>query len=398
MSIEAQNEYEINKPSNIQPIEEVDPDQQEKAKALARKQRRLMLIGLLVGGIYLFLWLLCGWSRSLESWLRGFTANELILVVVFTFVFGGIYSLINIPLSYYEGYILPHRYGLSIQTLKSWVMDQIKSGLIGGALGLLILEIIYAVLRAFPDSWWLIAAGILMLFNVLLANLAPVVLFPIFYKFKPLGETRADLEERLIRLAKKANTHIAGVFQFDMSSRTRAANAALTGLGNTRRIILGDTLLSEFSDDEIEAVLAHELGHHVHKDVGLNILLGTISTMVGFFLASLVLKWGVQRFGFHGIGDIAALPLFGIILSFFGLITMPLSNGFSRWRERLADQHALEMTQNNQAIASAMKRLANQNLSETNPEPWVEWLLFSHPSLEKRISMAENFQPSAYKG
>ena len=141
----------------------------------------------------------------------------------------------------------------------------------GGVLGVLVLEVIYAVLRAFPDTWWIWAAAILLVFSVLLANLAPVLLMPLFNKFVPLGEEHQDLADRLMRLGERAGTKVQGVYKFDMSRRTKSANAALTGLGTTRRIILGDTLLNEFTPDEIETVLAHELGHHVNKDIPLSI-------------------------------------------------------------------------------------------------------------------------------
>ena len=156
---------------------------------------------------------------------------------------------------------------------------------------------------------------------------------------------------------------------------------------------MGDTLLSSFTPEEIETVLAHELGHHVNRDIPLSIAYETVSTTLGLFLASLALRWGVDQFGLQGVSDPAALPLFLLVMMLYGLVTMPLSNGFSRWREVLADRYALESTRNGPAFASAMTRLANQNLAEVDPEPWVEFLLYSHPTLEKRIRMARQFQP-----
>jgi STE24 endopeptidase len=312
-------------------------------------------------------------------------------VLFYAAVFGAIYFVIDLPLSYYSGFVLPHRFGQSNETLNGWVIDQLKGIAVGAVLGGVVLEVIYAVLRAFPDTWWLWAAGIMLIFSVLLANLAPVLLFPIFYKFKPLGEEYRDLIDRLVRLFEKANTKVQGVYQFDMSTRTKSANAALTGLGGTRRIILGDTLLTQFTPDEIETVLAHELGHHVNKDIPLSIAVQTASTVVGLWLASLALRWGAAAFGFTSPADIAALPVFMLVMGLYGLVTMPLTNAFSRWRERKADEYALESTHNAAAFASAMTRLANQNLSEVDPEPWVEFLLYSHPALEKRIKMARQY-------
>ncbi len=369
----------------------LDPESQKKAKVYARISRRLMVVELGFGGGYTLAWLFFGWSASLKAALLNWTNSEWLLVIAYVAVFGAIYYLITLPLTYYEGFVLPHRFEMSNQTLGGWIGDQVKSLLLGAVLGGLIVEVIYAVLRAFPDTWWLWAAGIMLLFSVILANLAPILLMPIFYKFTPLGDEYADLKERLVRLAEGSGTHVRGVFKFDMSKRTKAANAALTGLGNTRRIILGDTLLEEFSNDEIETVLAHELGHHVHKDIPIGMVVESIMTLVGLYLASLGLNWGAAYFGFSGPSDIAALPVFMLVIGAYGLVTMPLSNAFSRWRERRADQYALQTTGKNKAFASAMTRLANQNLADADPEPWVEWLLYSHPALRKRIDMAQSF-------
>lgn len=371
---------------------QLDQSRQEKAREYSRISRRLMLVELGLTGLYALAWLLTGWSAGLRDWLGQFTASPWVLAALFAAVFGGLYYLIGLPLSYYSGFVLPHRFGQSNQTLRGWIGDQAKGLLVGGVLGLLVLEIIYAILRAYPDTWWIWASLILLLFTVLLANLAPVLLMPLFYKFVPLGEEHRNLAERLLRLSEQAGTRVRGVYTFDMSRRTKSANAALTGLGNTRRIILGDTLLSEFTSDEIETVLAHELGHHVNRDIPLGILIETLTTVLGLWLASLALRWGAGFFGFEGVGDIAALPLFMLVMGLYGLATMPLGNAFSRWREVRADRYALESTGKSAAFASAMTRLANQNLSEVDPEPWVEFLLYSHPALEKRIKMAEAYQ------
>jgi Zn-dependent protease with chaperone function len=368
---------------------QLDPERQTKAKEYSRINRRLMLVDLVMGGVYVLAWLLFGWSEALKEWLLGFTSNDWLLLLLYLAIVGGILFIINLPLSYYQGYTLPHRFELSNQNIKGWLVDQAKGIVVGGIFGLLVLEIIYVVLRASPNLWWLWAALILLVFNVLLTNLAPVILMPLFNKYIPLGEEHVDLATRLMDLAKRSGTIVRGVFKFDMSKRTKEANAALTGLGNTRRIIISDTLLNEFTTDEIETVMAHELGHQVNKDIPLGIIFGTFITLVGLYLASLGLGWGVKAFGFNGPADIAAVPLFLIVLGLFGLVTMPLENGFSRWRERRADDYALHITHNGPAFASALRRLANQNLADTDPEPWVEWLLYSHPALGKRIAMAE---------
>jgi STE24 endopeptidase len=370
----------------------LDPERQSQARIYARIHRRLWLADTLFSAIYAIAWLLLGWAMQLKDWLMSYTTNEWLLVPGFLAFFGGLYFLLDLPLSYYSGFILPHRFQQSTQTLRGWITDQLKGLLIGVPLGLLILEGLYAFLRLFPDTWWLWAAGALLLVNVLLANLAPVLIMPLFNKFIPLGDEHADLADRLIKLADRARTRVRGVFKFDMSKRTKSANATLTGIGNTRRIVLGDTLIDEFTPDEIETVLAHELGHHVNRDIPLSMAFGTVSTLLGLYLVSLVLKGAAAWLGFAGPADIAGLPVFGVILGAYGLLTMPLGNAFSRWRERLADDYALHATGKADAFASAFTRLANQNLAEVDPEPWVVFMFHGHPPLAERIAKARSLQ------
>jgi STE24 endopeptidase len=370
----------------------LDPERQKQAKEYASIQRRFLVLDLLLGLGLLLIWLLSGLSSQLRDWILGWTQIPWISVLVFGFIFGGVFTVLDLPLSYYTGYILPHRYQQSNQNLKGWLSDLVKNLVISGLLGGFVLEIIYFLLRSAPQNWWLWTAGFLLLFNVLLANLAPILLFPIFYTFTPLDEEYQDLIERLMTLAKKTDTKVAGVYRFDMSKRTKAANAGLTGLGNTRRIILGDTLLDEFEADEIETVLAHELGHQKNRDIPLGMAFQTVLTLGGLYLTGLGLDQGILLFNFGSVADIAALPLFALFLGVYGLVTMPLNNAFSRWRENLADEFALQITGKSGAYKTALIRLSNQNLAEIDPEPWVEFLLHSHPALNKRIARAENFR------
>src|SRR5512134_1876984 len=370
----------------------LDPERQKHAKQYARIRRRLWLVDTIFSAVYALLWLFLGWAVALRNWLTTFTDNPWLLVPLFVAIFGGIYSIINLPLSYYSGFVLPHRFGQSTQTLKDWVIDQVKGLAIGAPIGLILLELLYLALRVTGSLWWLWAAIGMLVFTVLLSNLAPILIMPLFNKYIPLGDEHKELADRLLDLARRANTKVKGVFKFDMSKRTKAANAALTGIGNTRRIVLGDTLINEFSTDEIETVLAHELGHHVHRDIPFLIAFGTLSTTLSLYLASLALKWAVAYFGFSGPADVAAFPALGLIFGAYGLVTMPIDNAVSRWRERMADDYALQATGKKEAFASAFTRLANQNLGEVDPEKWVVFLFYSHPPLGERIAKARRWK------
>jgi len=367
----------------------LDPERQQQAKEYARIKRRLMIVDLVFSGIYILVWLIFGWNILLRNWAETITPSPYLSILLVAIGFGLPYSILNAPLSYYSGFVLPHKYGQSTQTLGEWLLDQLKGLAIAGVLGIIMLEVLYLLLRAAPNLWWLFMGGVTLLFTVVLSELAPILIMPLFYKFTPLDDD--DLSQRLVRLAEQAGTSVKGVFRFDMSSKTKSANAALTGLGSTRRIILGDTLLDEFTSDEIETVLAHELGHHVHKDIPVGIAINSVLTLVSFYAAHLVLTFGVNRLGLTSVSDPAGFPLLGLATGVIGLLAMPLGNAYSRWRERKADAYALETTKKPVAFADAMTRLANQNLADAEPEHWVVVLLYSHPPIHERVAVAQAF-------
>ena len=369
--------------------ETLNPERQQKAKEYARIGRRIFVVELILGAAYILFWILSGISPWWRDQVHTVIEATWLSVPLFALGFGLPYFILTAPLSYYSGFVLPHKYEQSVQSFTDWLLDQLKGLAISAILGLIILEIIYWLLGAAPRSWWLWMGLVMLIFTVVLSNLAPVLIFPLFFKYKPLEDE--ELVNRLTRLADRAGARVRGVYSFDMSSKTVAANAAVMGLGNTRRIILGDTLIEKFAADEIETVLAHELGHHVHKDVTLGIMVQSVLTLVGFWLADVIMRWGIATFGYTGLTDPAALPLLLVALAVFGLVTMPLGNTWSRWREVKADRYALQVTRNPQAFISAMTRLANQNLADANPPAWVEFLLHSHPSIGKRVAMARKF-------
>jgi len=370
----------------------LDSERQEQARQYAREGRRLWLIQTLLSGVYVVSWVIFRWGVVIRTWLESqwqALANPWALVAAFALAFGAPFMVLELPLSYIGGFQLPHRFGQSTQSLRGWVTDQLKGVLVSAPIGLLLLELLYLCLRVAGERWWLWAAAGLLVFNVLLVNLAPVLIMPLFNRYIPLDSEHSELAQRLLELAHKAGTRVQGVYTFDLSRRTKAANAALTGMGATRRIILGDTLISEFTTDEVETVLAHELGHHVHGDMFVLIAAGAATTLAGLFLAAQGMSLAAARFGFTGVSDPAALPTLAMIPGVFGLLTTPLENAVSRWRERLADEYALAATGMNQAFASALTRLANQNLGEVDPERWVVWMFHSHPPLGERIKTAE---------
>jgi len=247
----------------------------------------------------------------------------------------------------------------------------------------------YGLLRAVPNLWWLATAAILLLFNVIATFIAPVLLVPLFYRLRPLEQS--DLSARLAGLARRAGAEVRGVFRMELSRKTTAANAALVGLGGTRRIVIGDTLLDRFTQDEIESVFAHELGHHVHRDIGRLVITQAALNVLGLFAVASLLDHAASTMGYAGLADVAAFPLIALGLFAFGIVTTPISNALSRHVEREADRYALETASAPAAFVSAMRRLADQNLAEYRPERWAEILLYSHPAPFRRVEMGEAF-------
>ena len=236
---------------------------------------------------------------------------------------------VSLGLDYY-GFRVEHRYQLSNQRLRAWIWDEIKGLLLTAILGAGLVELLYLIIRDFPAHWWLVAWIGFLGIAVLMAQLAPVVLFPIFYKFEPLHDE--DLKLRLVRLGERAGTRIRGVYKWHLSEKSKKANAALTGLGATRRIILADTLLDNYSPDEIEAVLAHELGHHVHKHILKSIGVQAVVTFVGFWAANWTLHYAINRWHiFESLSDFANLPLLALTFAVLSFVLMPALNGLSRF-------------------------------------------------------------------
>ena len=369
------------------PEPELDPQRQEKASEYARLRRYLFFVDLILGAVFLLVILFSGLSSGLRNLLD---FPLLARVALYFLVLILSYGALTFPLNIYSGFMLPHRYGLSNQSLRSWFADELKGLLLALTLGMALLVVIYLFLDAFPGTWWLLAFALVVLVSVILTRLAPVLILPLFFKVVPLSDT--DLRERLLRLAERSQTKIKNVFQINFSSKTSAGNAMLTGWGGTRRIILSDTMLQRYTPDEIEVVMAHELGHHRNGDIPRLIVVQSALMLLGFYLVNLVLNRAVTGLGLEGISDVAAFPLFVLVLAAFTLILSPLSNAYSRRVEEAADNYALAATANPEAFAAMLTKLTDQNLSESQPSKWVEVLFYDHPTYYRRLELARLYQ------
>ena len=298
----------------------------------------------------------------------------------------------SLPLAFYSGFVLERRYGLSNERLRHWLLDQAKSLGIGLVLAGGAAELIYLFIRLSPDRWWLTAGLVFAAITVGITNVAPVLLLPLFYTVKPLD--RDSLRVRLLALADRAGARVLGAYEWGLAEKTKKANAALAGLGGTRRILVSDTMLAEYSEEEIEVVLAHEIGHHVHGDIWKGIVFESGLILAGFYFAARVLLLVGDRFGLRGVSDPAGLPLLLLAAGAVSLVMAPVAHAVSRAYERSADRFALNLTKNPAAFVSAMRRLAAQNLADEDPSKVVQWLFYSHPPIRERIAAAQSFKNS----
>jgi STE24 endopeptidase len=318
----------------------------------------------------------------------GWPAAASLAVVFYVTALAVLHEIGVLPIAFYSGFLLERRYGLSTEGLGGWAKDQAKAFFVGLLLSSAGAILLYACIRWQPDRWWLIAGGLFAVIVVVMAQLAPVLLLPLFYAVKPLE--RESLRARLLRLADRAGARVLGVYEWGLADKTRKANAALTGWGRTRRILVSDTLLAEYSEDEIEVVLAHELAHHVHGDIWKGLAFEAGLIVAGFYLGARVLRAAAPRAGLSGVGDVAGLPLLLLAAGAVSILMVPIAHALSRAFERSADRFALRLTNNPGAFTSAMRRLAAQNLAEDDPSRLVKWLFYSHPPIKERIAAAES--------
>ncbi|MDY6964798.1 MAG: M48 family metallopeptidase [Halobacteriota archaeon] len=373
-------------------IEELgfDINTQKRAKEYGLHKRKLSLVISTISFIAIIMILEFGITTALKAYVLQYTSDEWMVIALFMLIAYLAIWMIMLPLSFYEGFILEHRYDLSTQTMKSWVSDQLKGFALSLVLILGVIEVIYYLLREFPDVWWVIASVFMTVFSIIMAYVAPVLLMPIFFKFEPIEDD--ELRRRLLNLTEKADVNAVDVFRMKAGVKTKRAVGALAGIGNTRRVILSDTLLENYSSDEIEGVIGHEIGHHVYKHIGKRIVEGAMFMFLGLFLTGQLLIRTIGYFGFTEISDIAALPLFGLILGLFFMVLSPIENTISRRAEGHADQYELDLVKKPDAFISSMIKLCDQNLRDADPHPLIEFLFYDHPSGVKRVKRAIRFK------
>lgn len=363
--------------------------EQAEARAYGRISLTLTLADMALDVAYLAIMAFV-FARPLDAWLAGFGwlagDKSILRLVALLGVVVGIHILVSLPLSFYSGYVVEHRFKLSNQSLGRWVWTWFKRNAFGIVLSGLIFAALYWMIWHTGSYWWLVAAGVFFLFSVILGQLAPVVFLPLFYKIERLNDPA--LTERMDKLAAGTGLTIEGVYRMGLSADTVKANAMLAGLGRTRRVLMGDTLLERFSPEEIEVIFAHEIGHHVHRHIPKMIATGVVYSLAGFWLLDRLLVWwaGVST---AADAPVSSLPLVMFAMSAFGLLLAPLQNVISRHYERQCDRYALTKTGLRDAYRTAFQKLARLNKDDPEPNPVEVILLHSHPPIAERLALAD---------
>ncbi|MCM8763403.1 MAG: M48 family metallopeptidase [Candidatus Omnitrophica bacterium] len=365
----------------------MDQDLQTKAKKYSKQKYILTILEIVYSAGLIVLFLSLGISRGIADFLRNVIKNNFVVICVYVFFVTFTYSILSFPINLYRSFILEHKFNLSAQSFKNWFGDFLKSLIISCLLFLILTEAFYFILHRFPYFWWLVVAVFWILFSVVLTKLTPVLIIPLFFKYKTVADVA--LKERIRKLAAKMGIKILDVYQIDFSKKTHKANAGFVGIGRTRRVILADTLKDKYNDDEIEVILAHEFAHYRQKHLIKLILINSFFIFVLLYLIFKSSNFVLNAFKLGSLSDIANLPIILFYTIIFNVILAPFVNAISRKFEREADSLSIKFTGAREAFVSVMQKLAQQNLADTSPNKWIKWFFFDHPPIQERIKMAE---------
>jgi Zn-dependent protease with chaperone function len=350
-----------------------------------------ILMGLLI--------LFSGLASGIRDVAHALGHRRYVRVLVFVTLYAIVVFVFTLPLVWYDDFALEHQFGLSNQSLGGWFADQLKAGVFTIVMfGVLpILWLVFRVFEKSPRRWWAwLAAGVIPLL-VASVLLEPLVFDPMFNKFTPLRDEH--LKSRILALAARADIPSRRVYEVNKSAQTKKYNAYVNGFGASQRIVLWDTTLHGMKEDEILFVMGHEMGHyklhHIWQGIAVSVLLALVLLWVAAGLCDAALRRFGSRWGVHGMADVASLPLLMLVFELLTFVAQPVINGYSRRVEHEADVFGLEITRNNDAAARAFVKLGSQNKSNPDPSPFVEWMLYTHPTESQRIAFAMHYRPWA---
>jgi STE24 endopeptidase len=366
----------------------------QQGPSLAKKyhsiKNRLFFASLILNIFILVFFFFSGLSFYLKNQSASLFSQVFLINGFYIIVFCLVFYFVDFPLGFYEGFILEHKFKLSNQSFLNWLKDNLKKSGLELVLSLVLIEAAYFFLSKNGNFWWLWAGIFWIFITLILAKITPLVIIPIFYKYLPISDQQ--LKQRIFLLFDKCRIKIKDVTSINFSQKTKKANAFVCGLGKNKKVVLSDTLIANFSEQEIEGVVSHELGHYVNHDIFKLIIFNSVFTFAGLYLVDKILKGLIPLLGLKGIDDIAFLPLVALSLILLGFVILPVQNGFSRYLETRADLFSLKLTGNKSAFISMMGKLGSLNLADFSPSKFIEVWFHDHPPIAKRIKLAQDYK------
>ncbi|UAC49006.1 M48 family metallopeptidase [Bacillus aquiflavi] len=341
--------------------------------------------------VYLMI-LLFGLSKAFKRWAEQSSRFRFIQTAIYLIWLSFFAFVATFPLSYIS-YSFSKSYNISTQTFASWMKDELIDFWINYGMMLIIVSVLYWLIQKSKKRWWLYAWLLSIPFTLFIMFVNPVLIDPLYNDFYPLKNK--ELETKILKMADKANIPADHVFEVNMSKKTNALNAYVTGIGSNSRIVLWDTTLNRLSEDEILFIMAHEMAHYVEKHIYIGIGGYLLLSLVGLYLSARLMNWAINHYGealkLSTVQDIRSLPLFLMILSMLLFISDPFSNIVSRYQEARADTYAIEMTDNPNAAISTFQELSRAGLNQVKPPLLVKIFRYSHPTMLERMTMIEEY-------
>ena len=369
--------------------ENISVDDYEKSVAYSMRKGRFALVKILGSSLFLLLLLLSSFPGLLESWLGEFLSRGYLFSIVYVLLFSLICSAAELPYQVYGQFVIEEEFGFNKTDLRLFVSDGIKQLVLSLVLMVPLLWVLFFFMEKTGSFWWIWASVFVVLFQLIVFLLYPVLIAPLFNKFTPLED--GELKDKLLGLAERCSFGTSGIYVMDGSRRSGHSNAYFTGLGRLKRIVLFDTLVESLSAEELEAVLAHEIGHNKLKHIPKRLVLSVFVLTGILFLSSLALNWtllfttfGFTEASYHGL--LIILLYFTSPLSFF---LTPLGNRRSRRQEYEADTYACGAVENRQELSGALLKLSLDNLSNLTPHRLYSRFYYSHPALTERLEAIE---------
>lgn len=360
-----------------------NPERRNKAKEYNKTKDRYNIIQFVMKVVFLIV--VFGFSMEMKLYqLLNNIHNQEIKIIIYIFTGYLILSLYQTIFDYFLNYRLNRKFELSTQDERSWIIDQIKSFVLGLIVIYLAGRMYIYLVTAYPQFWWIYFSLLASIFTVILTFLLPVVLLPLFFRLESYPES--DLKDRLMKLVKRAGVNIEDIYEINLSSKINASNAAVIGLGKTRKVILGDKLKERYSNEEIEAVLAHELGHQIHGDIFKNLLIQPFMLLFTAFLVAELWPLVGEWYGYQRITAVYTLPLLLVLWSFLSWLISPLQLFLSRKNEKAADLYAIRLCKFPRALATALAKLADESLGRIKINLYKRIFKAAHPPIGERIN------------